>query len=72
MLTKNIAASIVGQTRKYMALSYFACIAEERIREAQREGAFDNLPGKGKPLVLFDSLILRFPVSCFPEPKADC
>lgn len=37
-----------------MALSYFARIAEERIREAQREGAFDNLPGKGKPLVLAD------------------
>jgi hypothetical protein len=37
-----------------MALSYFARIAEERIREAQREGAFDNLPGSGKPLVLED------------------
>jgi len=37
-----------------MALSYFAHIAEERIRAAQREGAFDNLPGKGKPLVLED------------------
>lgn len=37
-----------------MALSYFARIAEERIREAQQEGAFDNLPGKGKPLVLED------------------
>ncbi|MBI3247925.1 MAG: DUF1992 domain-containing protein [Deltaproteobacteria bacterium] len=43
-----------------MALSYFARIAEERIREAQREGAFDNLPGKGKPLVLED-------VSMVPE-----
>jgi hypothetical protein len=37
-----------------MALSYFARIAEERIREAQKEGAFDNLPGKGKPLILED------------------
>jgi hypothetical protein len=37
-----------------MALSYFARIAEERIREAQQAGAFDNLPGKGKPLVLED------------------
>jgi hypothetical protein len=37
-----------------MALSYFARIAEERIREAQQEGAFDNLPGKGKPLALED------------------
>jgi hypothetical protein len=25
-------------------------IAEEKIREAQRRGEFDNLPGKGKPL----------------------
>jgi len=37
-----------------MALSYFARIVEERIREAQQEGAFDNLPGKGKPLELED------------------
>jgi hypothetical protein len=33
----------------------FMCnIAEERIQEAQREGLFDNLPGKGKPLKLDD------------------
>jgi hypothetical protein len=43
-----------------MALSYFARIAEERIREAQQAGAFDNLPGKGKPLLLED-------VSMVPE-----
>jgi hypothetical protein len=35
-------------------LSYFWRIAEEKIREAQRTGAFDNLPGKGKPLQLED------------------
>jgi len=35
-------------------LSYFWRIAEERIKEAQRAGAFDNLPGKGKPLELED------------------
>jgi hypothetical protein len=35
-------------------LSTFWRIAEERIREAQRAGAFDNLPGKGKPLELED------------------
>jgi hypothetical protein len=35
-------------------LSYFWRIAEERILEAQRLGAFDNLPGKGKPLTLDD------------------
>jgi hypothetical protein len=35
-------------------MSYFWRIAEERIREAQRAGAFDNLPGRGKPLPLDD------------------
>jgi len=29
-------------------------IAGERIQEAQKEGLFDNLPGKGKPLTLDD------------------
>lgn len=29
-------------------------IAENRIREAQQNGAFDNLPGMGKPLELED------------------
>ena len=35
-------------------MSYFWRIAEERILEAQRAGAFDDLPGKGKPLHLED------------------
>lgn len=35
-------------------MNYFWRIAEERIKEAQRAGAFDNLPGKGKPLELED------------------
>lgn len=35
-------------------MSYFWRIAEERIKEAQRDGAFENLPGKGKPLELED------------------
>jgi Domain of unknown function (DUF1992) len=35
-------------------LSYFWRIAEERILDAQRAGAFDDLPGKGKPLDLED------------------
>jgi hypothetical protein len=35
-------------------LSYFWRIAEERILDAQRAGAFDDLPGKGKPLQLED------------------
>ena len=29
-------------------------IAEQRIDEAQKEGQFDNLPGKGQPLELED------------------
>jgi hypothetical protein len=35
-------------------LSYFWRTAEERILDAQRAGAFDDLPGKGKPLNLED------------------
>jgi Domain of unknown function (DUF1992) len=35
-------------------LSFFWRLAEERIKEAQRAGEFDNLPGKGKPLQLED------------------
>lgn len=31
---------------------------EERIREAQREGAFDNLPGQGKSLQLEDQSLI--------------
>lgn len=31
-------------------------IAEEKIREALAQGAFDDLPGKGKPLKLDDGL----------------
>ncbi|MGE5854473.1 MAG: DUF1992 domain-containing protein, partial [Deltaproteobacteria bacterium] len=36
------------------AVSFLHRIAEQRILEAQRDGAFDNLPGKGKPLDLED------------------
>ena len=32
----------------------FNRIVEERIQRAQEEGAFDNLPGKGRPLKLDD------------------
>lgn len=35
-------------------MSHFWRIAEERIREAQQAGVFDDLPGKGKPLELED------------------
>ena len=41
-----------------MALLYFARVVEERIREAQREGAFDNLSGQGKPLQLEDQSLI--------------
>jgi hypothetical protein len=36
------------------AVSFLHRIAEQRILEAQRNGAFDNLSGKGKPLDLED------------------
>ena len=36
------------------AVSFLHNLAEQRILEAQRAGAFDNLPGKGKPLHLED------------------
>ena len=36
------------------AVSFLHNVAEQRILEAQRSGAFDNLPGKGKPLELED------------------
>ena len=35
-------------------MGWIECIAEERIRAAQDEGVFDNLPGRGKPLQLDD------------------
>ena len=37
-----------------MAFSHFSRLAEERIREAQKNGVFENLAGKGKPLVFED------------------
>src|SRR6266516_2169686 len=40
-------------------VGWFDRIADERIQQAQQEGLFDNLPGKGKPLVLDDD-------SCVP------
>ena len=33
-------------------MSWIEIIADRKIRDAQEEGAFDNLPGKGKPLNL--------------------
>src|SRR5437867_2711424 len=37
-----------------MAWAFFQRVVEERILEAQRAGAFDDLPGKGKPLKFAD------------------
>ncbi len=33
-------------------------VAEERIQEAMRKGAFDNLPGAGRPLEFDDDLLV--------------
>jgi Domain of unknown function (DUF1992) len=33
-------------------------IAEEKIRDAMRAGAFDNLPGAGRPLALDDDALI--------------
>ncbi len=35
-------------------MTYFQRVVEERIAEAQKAGAFDHLPGQGKPLRLED------------------
>jgi hypothetical protein len=35
-------------------MEFFSRIVEERIRAAQEEGVFDDLPGKGQPLKLDD------------------
>src|SRR5581483_48341 len=47
-----------NEWRDRMAMSYFARVVEERIREAQKNGAFDNLPGQGKPLQLEDQSMI--------------
>jgi hypothetical protein len=33
----------------------FEAIVEERIKKAQKEGSFENLPGQGRPLELDDA-----------------
>ena len=37
-----------------LSMSGFQKIVERKINEAQKEGAFDNLPGQGEPLKLED------------------
>jgi Domain of unknown function (DUF1992) len=46
--------AIKRSTQPTGAVPLLQRIAEQRILEAQRNGAFDNLPGKGKPLELED------------------
>ena len=40
--------------RQFFMMSGYLKIVEQRIREAQVKGEFDNLPGQGKPLTLED------------------
>jgi len=37
-----------------MSIFFFERLAEKRIKEAIRQGQFENLPGKGKPIVFED------------------
>jgi len=38
----------------FLSLAFIERLAEERIKQAQEEGAFDALPGRGRPLDLED------------------
>ena len=38
----------------FLNLAFIERLAEERIKQAQDEGAFDALPGRGRPLALDD------------------
>jgi hypothetical protein len=46
--------SLNCNTRYNLLMEFFDKIVEERIQQAQEDGVFDNLPGKGKPLKLED------------------
>ena len=39
---------------EYTSTNWIKIVAERRIEEAIEQGVFDNLPGKGKPLVFED------------------
>jgi hypothetical protein len=41
-----------------ITLPLLDALAEARIEEAMREGAFDDLPGSGRPLVLDDESLI--------------
>ncbi|MDO9630532.1 MAG: DUF1992 domain-containing protein [Humidesulfovibrio sp.] len=38
----------------FLSLAFIERLAEERIKKAQDEGVFDDLPGRGRPLDLED------------------
>ncbi len=38
----------------FLSLAFIERLAEERIKKAQEDGAFDALPGRGRPLDLED------------------
>jgi DnaJ homologue, subfamily C, member 28, conserved domain len=44
-----------GLENQFAMLPGYDKIVEERIREAQENGEFDNLPGRGEPLPLDDN-----------------
>ena len=44
--------------RAPIAMNPLDAIAEQRIRSAQKEGVFENLPGAGTPLNLDDDLLV--------------
>jgi hypothetical protein len=46
--------NVSNRGNRMFPLDAVAYVAEQKIREAAREGAFDDLPGAGKPLVLED------------------
>jgi len=37
-----------------MSIFFFERLAEKRIQEAIRQGQFENLPGRGKPIIFED------------------
>ena len=54
MVARARTAEYVARKKEIHVMICFQKIAERRILEAMREGAFDNLPGAGQPLKLED------------------
>lgn len=51
-------ASLHSCRQRAMSLNIFDLLAEQRIADALRNGAFDDLPGAGKPLSFDDDPLL--------------